>query len=58
VLTALPAPEPGTSLDHVSALRYIQQLESLFADGPPMLGVHAKQLTVSSTHAAAHLPPC
>ena len=47
VLTALPAPEPGTSLDELKSLRYLEQLESLFAGGPPILGVHAKTLTMT-----------
>ncbi|PWY98075.1 hypothetical protein BCV70DRAFT_40502 [Testicularia cyperi] len=47
VLTALPAPEPGTSLDELKSLRYLEQLESLFAGGPPVMGVHAKTLTMT-----------
>uniref|UniRef100_V5GSD4 Na-K-Cl cotransporter n=2 Tax=Kalmanozyma brasiliensis (strain GHG001) TaxID=1365824 RepID=V5GSD4_KALBG len=47
VLTALPAPEPGTSLDELKSLRYLEQLESLFNGGPPILGVHAKTLTMT-----------
>ncbi|SPO30653.1 related to Na-K-Cl cotransporter [Ustilago trichophora] len=47
VLTALPAPEPGTSMDELKSLRYLEQLESLFAGGPPILGVHAKTLTMT-----------
>lgn len=47
VLTALPAPEPGTSLDELKSLRYLEQLESLFAGGPPIMGVHAKTLTMT-----------
>lgn len=48
VLTALPAPEAGTSQDPHRSLRYLQHLESLFGGGPPVLGVHAKQLTMTS----------
>ncbi|PWN40963.1 hypothetical protein IE81DRAFT_325052 [Ceraceosorus guamensis] len=48
ILTALPAPEPGTSSDTARSLRYLEQLESLYSGGPPMLGVHAKQLTMTS----------
>ncbi|SJX64671.1 related to Na-K-Cl cotransporter [Sporisorium reilianum f. sp. reilianum] len=47
VLTALPAPEPGTSLDELKSLRYLEQLESLFSGGPPIMGVHAKTLTMT-----------
>ncbi|CDR88861.1 related to Na-K-Cl cotransporter [Sporisorium scitamineum] len=47
VLTALPAPEPGTSLDELKSLRYLEQLESLFNGGPPIMGVHAKTLTMT-----------
>lgn len=47
VLTALPAPEPGTSRDELKSLRYLEQLESLFGGGPPVLGVHAKTLTMT-----------
>ncbi|KAN0062471.1 hypothetical protein ACQY0O_005002 [Thecaphora frezii] len=47
VLTALPAPEPGTSRDEIKSLRYLEQLESLFTGGPPVLGVHAKTLTMT-----------
>ncbi|KAJ1580181.1 hypothetical protein NDA11_000201 [Ustilago hordei] len=47
VLTALPAPEVGTSEDELKSLRYLEQLESLFAGGPPILGVHAKTLTMT-----------
>jgi len=47
VLTALPAPEPGTSEDEAKCLKYLAQLESLFDGGVPVLGVHAKTLTVS-----------
>lgn len=48
VLTSLPAPEAGTSSDVQRSLRYLQHLESLFGGGPPVLGVHAKQLTMTS----------
>lgn len=48
VLTALPAPEIGTSQDPNKSLRYLQHLENLFSGGPPVLGVHAKQLTMTS----------
>ena len=48
VLTALPAPEVGTSQDPNRSLRYLQHLENLFSGGPPVLGVHAKQLTMTS----------
>jgi len=48
VLTALPAPEAGTSDDEVKSLQYLRQLENLFGGGPPVLGVHAKQLTMTS----------
>ncbi|PWN38227.1 uncharacterized protein FA14DRAFT_143118 [Meira miltonrushii] len=48
VLTALPAPEAGTSQDPNRSLRYLQHLENLFSGGPPVLGVHAKQLTMTS----------
>jgi solute carrier family 12 (potassium/chloride transporters), member 9 len=48
VLTALPAPEVGTSQDANRSLRYLQHLENLFSGGPPVLGVHAKQLTMTS----------
>ncbi|EPQ28496.1 uncharacterized protein PFL1_03799 [Pseudozyma flocculosa PF-1] len=47
VLTALPAPEPGTSRDEMRSLRYLEHLESLFTGGPPVLGVHAKTLTMT-----------
>lgn len=47
VLTALPAPEAGTSIDELKSLRYLEQLESLFSGGPPILGVHAKTLTMT-----------
>ncbi|GAC94804.1 hypothetical protein PHSY_002377 [Pseudozyma hubeiensis SY62] len=47
VLTALPAPEPGTSADELKSLRYLEQLESLFSGGPPIMGVHAKTLTMT-----------
>lgn len=49
VLTALPAPEAGTSEDETKCLKYLAQLESLFDGGVPVLGVHAKTLTVSMT---------
>lgn len=48
VLTALPAPEEGTAEDAEKSLRYLRQLENLFGGGPPVLGVHAKQLTMTS----------
>ncbi|UZJ56363.1 hypothetical protein CBS101457_005683 [Exobasidium rhododendri] len=48
VLTALPAPEAGTAEDATKSIRYLRQLESLFGGGPPVLGVHAKQLTMTS----------
>ncbi|KAE8229291.1 hypothetical protein CF326_g5743 [Tilletia indica] len=47
VLTALPAPETGMSDDELRSLRYLEQLESLFSGGPPVLGVHARQLTMT-----------
>ncbi|KAK0535124.1 hypothetical protein OC834_001622 [Tilletia horrida] len=47
VLTALPAPEAGTSDDELRSLRYLEQLEALFSGGPPVLGVHARQLTMT-----------
>ncbi len=47
VLTALPAPDPGTSDDEVKSLRYLKSLHTLFSGGPPVLGVHAKTFTVS-----------
>ncbi|PWN46609.1 hypothetical protein IE53DRAFT_20544 [Violaceomyces palustris] len=47
VLTALPAPEPGTSQDELKSHKYLEQLESLFTGGPPVLGVHAKTLTMT-----------
>jgi len=47
VLTALPAPEAGTSDNELQSLRYLEQLESLFSGGPPVLGVHARQLTMT-----------
>lgn len=48
VFTALPAPEAGTAEDPARSLQYLRQLESLFGGGPPVLGVHAKQLTMTS----------
>ncbi|SNX87031.1 related to Na-K-Cl cotransporter [Melanopsichium pennsylvanicum] len=47
VLTALPAPEKGTCEDELKSLRYLEGLESLFSGGPPVLGVHAKTLTMT-----------
>jgi potassium/chloride transporter 9 len=48
VLTALPAPEPGTAKDPHRSLRYLHLIDSLLGGGPPILGVHAKQLTMTS----------
>lgn len=47
VLTALPAPEPGASASKEASDRYLAQLQSLYGGGPPVLGVHAKTLTMT-----------
>ncbi|KDN40435.1 hypothetical protein K437DRAFT_227347 [Tilletiaria anomala UBC 951] len=47
VLTALPAPDPGTADDEQKSFRYLKSLHTLFSGGPPVLGVHAKTLTMT-----------
>lgn len=49
VLTALPAPAPGTSTSERDSLAYLHQLQSLYSGGPPVLGVHATTLTMTMT---------
>ena len=47
LLTALPAPEPGTSTSHEQSTTYLQQLQRLYGGGPPVMGVHATTLTMT-----------
>ncbi|WFD43425.1 hypothetical protein MPSI1_002087 [Malassezia psittaci] len=47
VLTALPAPEPGTSTSREDSTAYLQQLQRLYGGGPPVMGVHATTLTMT-----------
>lgn len=47
ILTSLPAPEPGTAKDPEAVNRYLQQLEVLCAGPVPVLGIHARELTLS-----------
>ncbi|PKI83832.1 hypothetical protein MVES1_002361 [Malassezia vespertilionis] len=47
VFTVLPAPEPGTSLSREKSASYLHQLKTLYGGGPPVMGVHAKSLTVT-----------
>ncbi|CAO1631510.1 unnamed protein product [Parajaminaea phylloscopi] len=47
ILTSLPAPEPGTAKDHEAVSRYLSQLEVLCAGSTPVLGIHARELTLS-----------
>jgi len=49
VLTALPAPAPGTSTTEEESLAYLHQLRQLYGGGPPVLGVHATTLTMTMT---------
>ena len=49
VLTALPAPAPGTSTSERDSLAYLHQLQSLYSGGPPVWGVHATTLTMTMT---------
>lgn len=49
VLTALPAPAPGTSTSEEKSAAYLSQLENLYGGGPPVLGVHATTLTMTMT---------
>ncbi|WFD24344.1 hypothetical protein MEQU1_003043 [Malassezia equina] len=49
VLTALPAPAPGTSTTDEESLAYLHQLRQLYGGGPPVLGVHATTLTMTMT---------
>ncbi|WFD28348.1 hypothetical protein MNAN1_003357 [Malassezia nana] len=49
VLTALPAPAPGTSTTEEESLAYLHQLRHLYGGGPPVLGVHATTLTMTMT---------
>ena len=49
VLTALPAPAPGTSTSERDSLAYLHQLQSLYSGGPPVLGVQATTLTMTMT---------
>jgi len=49
VLTALPAPAPGTSTSERDSLAYLHQLQSLYSGGPPVFGVHATTLTMTMT---------
>ena len=47
VLTALPAPAPGTSTNKEQSVAYLRQLQNLYGGGPPVLGVHATTLTMT-----------
>lgn len=47
ILTSLPAPEPGTAKNADAVNRYLGQLESLCAGTTPVLGIHARELTLS-----------
>lgn len=47
VLTALPAPAPGTSTNKEESVAYLRQLQNLYGGGPPILGVHATTLTMT-----------
>lgn len=47
ILTSLPAPEPGTAKDPDAVQRYLAQLEILCAGSTPVLGIHARELTLS-----------
>ncbi|KAL4399249.1 potassium:chloride symporter [Malassezia pachydermatis] len=47
VLTALPAPVPGTSSNEGDSQAYLLQLRTLYGGGPPILGVHATTLTMT-----------
>lgn len=47
VLTALPAPEPGTSTSPEGSRTYLHQLQRLYGGGPPVMGVHATTLTMT-----------
>ncbi|KAL1919103.1 uncharacterized protein VTP21DRAFT_2484 [Calcarisporiella thermophila] len=47
LITTLPAPEPGTSDDEEQSKKYVENLEMLVGDLPPVLLIHAKTLTVT-----------
>lgn len=47
ILTSLPAPEVGTAKDDDKVQRYLSQLEVLCAGSTPVLGIHARELTLS-----------
>ncbi|PWN29070.1 hypothetical protein BDZ90DRAFT_231069 [Jaminaea rosea] len=49
ILTSLPAPEPGTAKDPEAVQRYLAQLEVLCAGSTPVLGIHARELTLSTS---------
>ncbi|CAO1637358.1 unnamed protein product [Sympodiomycopsis kandeliae] len=47
ILTSLPAPEYQCSASHDKIARYLSQLEVLCAGSTPVLGIHARELTLS-----------
>lgn len=47
ILTSLPAPEPGAAKGSEAVARYLGQLEVLCAGPTPVLGIHARELTLS-----------
>ncbi|WFD35463.1 hypothetical protein MCUN1_002317 [Malassezia cuniculi] len=47
VITALPAPERGSSASPSASSEYLAQLQTLYGGGPPVLGVHATTITMT-----------